>query len=84
MIGFVYAIESDGLVKIGYSTNPKRRLNTIRVNRVSHCELLGYVEATRKQEAECHELLKSEHKRGEWFSKGPLVSLFISKMSIPE
>lgn len=79
MTGYVYAIENaDGLVKIGWSTDPRRRLSKINSDTSSPCQLLGYVEGTLEQEATLHRLLQSEVEHREWFRPGPLVSAFLA------
>ena len=80
MIGFVYAIESSDLVKIGFSRNPKIRLSTIRGLCSEPCKLLGFVRGTLDDERELHALLGSERRSGEWFCKGKLVSHFLSML----
>jgi DNA-binding transcriptional regulator YiaG len=79
--GYVYAIRSGEAVKIGWATDPARRLSELNVGSpVSH-ELLGVVPATKAQERELHLLLKPWRVRGEWFdgSAKPVVA-FISML----
>lgn len=81
MTGYVYAIENAvGLVKIGWSTEPKRRLSKINSDTSSPCKLIGYVEGTLEQEATLHRLLRPEVEHREWFRRGPLVNAFIKRL----
>lgn len=84
MTGFIYAIgNADGLVKIGWSSNPRSRLSKINSDTSSPCALLGYVEGTREQEAALHLLLSGERAHAEWYRRGPAVSLFVSALPKP-
>jgi len=85
MTGYVYAIENAvGFVKIGWSTDPKRRLSKINSDTSSPCKLLGYVEGTLEQETALHRMLQSEVEHREWFRRGPLLDHFISMLPPPE
>lgn len=84
MSGYVYAI-SDGedRVKIGWSSNPIRRLAKISSDCPGNVSLLGLVEATRAQEAEAHALLNPWRVNGEWFRlEGPVLA-FVQMLPKP-
>lgn len=86
MTGYVYAIECGDLVKIGFSTDPKKRLRILSTGAPEACKLIGYAEGTIRHETEIHFLAAKERVRGEWFRKGPVVSLFLSmlpKIEVP-
>src|ERR1017187_10028273 len=80
MTGFIYAIESGGLVKIGWSRDPRRRLDKIRSDAPQDCELLGTRAGTRKLEAEFHHKLAPYRARREWFRNDGAVSEFIQSL----
>ena len=81
MIGYVYAIEnSDGLVKIGWSSDPNRRLAKINSDTSSPCRMVGAIEGTREQESALHQLLSASSKHGEWFNKTADVRLFLGML----
>ncbi len=84
MSGFVYAIgDETGRVKIGWSSDPLRRLTKIRSDCSFPVSLLGVVSATRAQEGEVHALLKPWRINREWFRcEGP-VRAFISMLRKP-
>jgi DNA-binding transcriptional regulator YiaG len=82
--GFVYAIQSGALVKIGFSAKPRLRLTKINSDASGPCRLLGYVAATKAQEAQLHGLLAPHRAYGEWFSREGLVEHFLSKLPFPE
>jgi DNA-binding transcriptional regulator YdaS (Cro superfamily) len=83
MTGFVYAIERGDLVKIGFSEKPQRRLSKINSDAGAPCRLLGYVEATRQQEAELHSLLAPHRSYGEWYRRENAVDHFILMLPAP-
>lgn len=69
--GFVYIIESDnGLLKIGRSTRPHKRINAIRTQSAAGIKkivisepILNYAESERK----LHKIFKNKRINGEWF-----------------
>lgn len=83
MNGFVYAIGDGHQVKIGWSTNPLRRLGAIRTGCPVDATLLGIVAATRAQEREVQTLMDPWRIRAEWFRlEGPVVA-FVGMLSKP-
>lgn len=84
MNGFVYAIgDETGRVKIGWSSDPLRRLTKIQSDCSAKASLLGVVEATRLQESETHKLLSPWHIHGDWFRHEGLVAKFVAMLSRP-
>lgn len=78
MTGFVYAIAADnGLVKIGHSAQPKKRLAKISSDASSPCRLIGYVPATREQEAALHQVLLPSRVNREWYRRDTAVQMFL-------
>jgi DNA-binding transcriptional regulator YdaS (Cro superfamily) len=69
MTGFVYCIgERGGLVKIGYSTDPRARLIKLRADSPVDAVLLGAIPGTPEDEAKWHKAFGVFHERGEWFN----------------
>lgn len=64
---FVYFIESDDAIKIGYSTDMYKRLADLRTGSNGHLSLIDYALAARPIERELHRILASERLTGEWF-----------------
>ena len=85
MTGFVYAISGgEGRVKIGWSSDPFRRLAKLRSDCPAIAHLLGLVEATKQQEAAVHGLLAPWRIQREWFHLiGPVVS-FVEMLPKPK
>lgn len=70
---YLYIIEDGSAYKIGYSSDPNKRLSTLQVGNRSKLRLLYIVEFECKAlaylaEVEVHTLLKEYSIRGEWFS----------------
>ena len=81
MTGFIYVISSErGIVKIGYSKNPKRRFGSVQTGS-DRCKLLGYVPGTREQEISIHRSLDSSRFHGEWYRPDPEVQVFIDRVA---
>jgi hypothetical protein len=83
MTGFVYAIGDSERVKIGWSSDPMRRLDKIRSDCPDVAHLLGLVPATREQEAEAHKLLAPWHIQREWFRHEGAVTAFVEMLAQP-
>jgi hypothetical protein len=84
MTGFIYAIgNADGLVKIGFSSDPERRFCKVRSDTASPCHLMGYVRGSRDDEASLHSILQSERVHGEWYRQGDGVKAFIKRLNPP-
>lgn len=67
--GFVYFIQANegGPVKIGWSDNPKRRLNQLQAAHHGTLNLLAAVPGGRDTEKSIHGRLDDYRVRGEWF-----------------
>ena len=83
MSGFVYAIECEDAVKIGWAANPVRRLSELNVGSHRTHRLLGFARGTKAHEAELHHLCDVQRIRGEWFRKGGVVNLFLDRLPEP-
>ena len=67
MSGFVYFIRCHDRVKIGYSTDPIKRLSKVSSDAPYPCELLGYVSANDFPEWDLHSRFSNVRAHGEWF-----------------
>jgi hypothetical protein len=67
--GFVYFIrgESGGPIKIGYTTDITKRLNTLQTGYPDTLKLLALVPGSTKDELILHEEFTEYRMRGEWF-----------------
>lgn len=72
---FAYS-ESLKLVKIGFSSNVRQRLMTIRSDRpeAGKVSLIGWALGGPQLEAELHELFSAVRERGEWFTPTPAMA----------
>lgn len=84
MNGFIYAIwDGASRVKIGWSSNPVRRLAKLGTDCPMPVRLLGVIAATREQESELHRLLSPWRANREWFHlRGP-VAHFVGMLPCP-
>ena len=80
---YVYIMKTNGFLKIGRSTNPRKRRNGLQTSNpedvvlyaVSECE--SFHEST-KTEKFLHELFEDDRLRGEWFNDSILSKLMCS------
>lgn len=70
--------ESQTTVKIGYSSDPKRRLGSIQTGQFEKLLLFGTAPGTKKVEKHLHELFKKFRIRGEWFHFAPIKEQIVS------
>lgn len=80
MTGFVYAIQSGDAVKIGWATNPQRRLTELNVGSPTAHVLLGFVAGEKADEAIAHSQCAAHRIRGEWFRIEGAVLAFIEHL----
>lgn len=71
----IYAIrfESNGPVKIGYTSDFRRRLSQYQVGSPAAIQTVALFDGDRTVEAAIHERLSAHRLRGEWFSPAPEV-----------
>lgn len=67
--GFVYLVESAGLVKIGIASDVSRRLRQLNSQSAVPVRLLGAFrsEDARKSELDLHARYRAQRSHGEWF-----------------
>ncbi len=68
-MGYVYFIQiiSSGEIKIGYSTNVKKRMNGLQTAIPEKIKLLGFFAGDKQKEKELHKKFKHLRIKGEWF-----------------
>jgi hypothetical protein len=68
-MGYVYFIQAGkrGDIKIGYSTNIKKRISTLQTAMAEKIKLLGYITGNSTTEKELHYTFRILRKKGEWF-----------------
>lgn len=77
--GFVYFIGSDEAVKIGYSANPRWRLNTLQVGCPHQLKLLLAIPGTPTDERALQKKFSEARQRGEWFDLTPDIKKFLEE-----
>lgn len=84
MSGFIYSIgDGSGLVKIGWSVDPIKRLAFLKTSSPLDLKLVGIIPGTREQEREIHTLLRPWRVRREWFRYAGAVAEFVKRMQPP-
>lgn len=73
--GWVYFVKFGDRIKVGYSTDPRKRLSS-----VPHDERIGCVPGTLEDEAAWHDLLRDFRITGEWFRAEPEVLATIRRV----
>lgn len=76
----LYFLKKDNLVKIGYSRNPAKRIQTIRDNSSSDIELLILTEGSITDEKHLHCKFKEYHSFKEWFILSDEIKEFIKTL----
>lgn len=66
---FIYALECEGFVKIGVTTNPRNRLAVAQTMSPFNVSLIGSYEGDDKDERSLHSEFAEYHHKGEWFRK---------------
>lgn len=80
-MAFVYAIECDGLVKIGVAKNPHSRLAALQTGNPHPMTLLAFRDFEWRAQAYLvesgiHDELRNQHVAGEWFRSKPVDPVF--------
>jgi hypothetical protein len=81
-IASVYFIRrADGLVKIGYSHNPRLRASQLRQQHQCEMEILATTLGARCKEKELHRRFSKYRVHGEWFSPSEELMRFVSEVT---
>lgn len=77
VVYFIQSIEGNGLIKIGFSNNPLRRLKEIQRHSPIELRIVAMVNGNRELEAELHNRFSKYRKYGEWFEPSQEILQFI-------
>ena len=81
--GYIYFIQADnGLIKIGFSGDPKRRLKGLKTMCPIGLELLAVFEGSTGEEEKLHERFKKHRVHGEWFKPRKIILKYINEINI--
>ena len=77
--GFVYFLQgtSSGWVKIGFTTDLKRRLRTQQGGSPEKLKYIGYMKGTKTDEKKLHKYFEHVRRRGEWFDANFFLMSFV-------
>lgn len=83
MSGFIYAIESGGRIKIGFSEKPERRFTKVASDAPFPCVLLGFWPGSASDELAIHAAFNAIRVHGEWFVATEALLDFIADHVVP-
>lgn len=78
MSGKVYFIAAPGRIKIGWTTQPEKRLAQLRYTDMDELSVLGVIDGSRSLERRIHNLVDKHRRRGEWFADVPEVRAIVN------
>lgn len=73
--GWIYFIQAgySGSIKIGWSTNPRKRFKALQTGQSATLRLLGLLPGDKEAEALFHERFADAAIRGEWFNRNKIL-----------
>jgi len=71
--GFVYFLRSRDRIKIGFSSNPLKRLTVLKTGMSHGIDSVAVVPGTEREERRAHKYLARFRQNGEWFDAHPAV-----------
>lgn len=77
--GYVYFVEGAGLVKIGVSVNPQKRVDDLRIGSPIPLSLLGYYPGGFEGEQELHRRFQDDLSHGEWYNPSYALDVVIAR-----
>lgn len=80
----IYFLSSGDLIKIGFSDDVKRRINSIRHMSPIPLTLLGFIPDDQRKEHAIHKRFDYLRSHGEWFRKTPELERFVEKALIAQ
>lgn len=83
MSGFIYAVESGGRIKLGFSEKPELRFNKIAADAPFPCVLLGYWPGDISDELAVHAKFNDVRVHGEWFAATADLLAFVADNAMP-
>jgi hypothetical protein len=84
--GYVYFLQAFGRgpIKIGYSTNPRRRFSALRTASPEPLDLVATMPGDRNLELRLHEMFGSDRLHGEWFKDSLALCTLIEVLIAPD
>jgi hypothetical protein len=79
----VYFLKAQGLIKIGYSANVMRRVESVLSPFAEGGEVLGIIPGDRALEAFMHQKFAAFRTHGEWFTPAEDILRFIAMLDAP-
>lgn len=79
-----FALAPKGLVKIGWSENPARRLLTLRTETRARLKLMAVVTGDKHTERKYHMRFGAYYSHGEWFYYKGKLRKFVESKRMPE
>lgn len=79
--GFVYFLECEGRIKIGFAKNVENRIRALTTSAPRPIRLLATMEGTRDDERKLHERFAIYRTHGEWFNPGDRLTEYIRDIS---
>lgn len=80
--GYIYFLWIGPRVKIGFSTNPYRRLHELRTGMSAPMDKIAVVKGSTQDERRLHKRLKIYHSHGEWFRADEFVNRLLTEIFI--
>jgi hypothetical protein len=81
---FIRPVGMPGLVKIGFSNNPAKRLDNMLCWSPIPLEIAATIPGDIKLEGRIHGLFKDCHSHREWFNETPQLTRFIERLAAGE
>ena len=78
---FVYMLYSQGLIKIGFTTDHIRRFDSLRSMSAVPMSVVWLAHGTRRIEQMLHRGFANDRVRGEWFRLSPSIRNFLQSRS---
>jgi hypothetical protein len=76
----IYFVETDGIVKIGFSKDPNTRLKDLETSMPHELNMILLIEGTMEDESAYHKRFEKDHIKGEWFALSYDITEFIQQM----
>lgn len=80
-LGYVYFIQSDQAIKIGFATNPDKWIKSLQTSNQHKLVIRLVLQGDREFERILHQRFASARLAGEWFKKCPEIESFICKLT---
>lgn len=76
----IYFVQCEGMVKIGYSNNPYKRIQALKTSNPLELVMLLVIEGKQSDEAKIHKQFEKDHFRGEWFFLSDTIKNYIQSV----